>query len=321
MDLFSPLLSQMVFLFAFIAIGFIFAKWKFVPDDSARVLSRLENLLFIPALVMGTFITNCTVDTLGSMWKLLVMSFATAAVLIPLSLLCARLVFKENYLRKIAVYGLSFSNFAYMGNAIVSAVFPSIFSDYLIFCLPFWLLIYLWGVPVLLISGSGEEKHTFKDSLKNLVNPMLIATLIGIVLGLTGWGLKLPSAVLSVINVSGNCMSPVAMLLTGMTLGKLDILALIKKWRIYLMSALKLAVYPLICILVFLVLPRNEFINETFLTCALCVAAMPLGLNTIVVPAGYGKDVSDAAGMALVTHVLSIVTVPLIFMLFQAAIL
>lgn len=50
MDLFAPLLSQMVFLFAFIAIGFILAKWKFIPDDSSRVLSRLENLLFIPAL-------------------------------------------------------------------------------------------------------------------------------------------------------------------------------------------------------------------------------------------------------------------------------
>ncbi len=321
MDLFAPLLSQMVFLFAFIVVGFIFAKWKFIPDDSARVLSRLENLLFIPALVMGTFITNCTVDTLGKMWKLLTMSFASLVVLIPLSLLCAKLVFKENYLRKIAIYGLTFSNFAYMGNAIVSAIFPEIFSDYLIFCLPFWLLIYLWGVPVLLISGSGEEKHSIKDSLKNLANPMLVATLIGIVLGLTGWGLKLPSAVLNVINVSGNCMSPVAMLLTGMTLGKLDILALIKKWRIYFMSGLKLVVYPLLFILVFLALPRNAFINETFLICSLCVAAMPIGLNTIVVPAGYGKDVSDAAGMALVTHVLSIITIPLIFMLFQAVIL
>lgn len=321
MDLFTPLLSQMVFLFAFIAIGFIFAKWKFVPDDSARVLSRLENLLFIPALVMGTFITNCTVETLGKMWKLLLMSFITLAVLIPVSLVCAKFIFKENYLRKIATYGLSFSNFAYMGNAIVSAVFPSIFSDYLIYCLPFWLLIYLWGVPVLLISGSGEEKRSIKDSLKNLVNPMLVATLIGIALGLTGWGRKLPSAVLSVITVSGNCMSPVAMLLTGMTLGKLDVLALIKKWRIYVMSGIKLVAYPLLFILVFLVLPRNQFIDTTFLTCALCVAAMPLGLNTIVVPAGYGKDVSDAAGMALVTHVLSIITIPLVFMLFQAVIL
>ncbi len=321
MELLAPLFSQMIFLFAFIAIGFIFTKWKFIPDQSSRVLSRLENLLFIPALIMGTFITNCTIDTIGRMWKLIVMSLAMLAVIIPLSLIFAKFIFKENYLRKVAVYGLTFSNFAYMGNAIVAAVFPQYFSDYLIFCLPLWLGIYLWGVPVLLISNSSGEKHHLKDSLKNLANPMVVATLIGMVLGLTGWGLKLPSAVLDVITVSGSCMSPIAMLLTGMTLGKLDIFSLVKKWRIYILSVVKLVVFPIVFILIFLILPRNEFINESVLICSLCIAAMPIGLNTLVVPAGYGKDVSDAAGMALITHVLSIVTIPLIFMLFQTVIL
>ena len=44
---------------------------------------------------------------------------------------------------------------------------------------------------------------------------------------------------------------------------------------------------------------------------------MPLGLNTIVVPAAYGKDTSVAAGMALVSHLLSCITIPVIFMLYE----
>jgi predicted permease len=43
---------------------------------------------------------------------------------------------------------------------------------------------------------------------------------------------------------------------------------------------------------------------------------MPLGLNTVVIPAAYGRDTSVAAGMALVSHVFSLVTVPLMLMLF-----
>jgi predicted permease len=43
--------------------------------------------------------------------------------------------------------------------------------------------------------------------------------------------------------------------------------------------------------------------------------AMPLGLNTIVVPGAYGKDTTDAASMALISHILSIITIPIIFML------
>ena len=201
--LFQAILEQMIFLFAFIVLGFIFAKGKFVPDNAAQVLSRLENLLFIPALVLGTFIKNCTIADLSRMWKLLVMSFAVLAVLIPLAIFVAKLCFKENYLRKVATYGLAFSNFAYMGNAVVSGVFgETVFADYLVFCLPLWLGIYLWGVPVLLISGSSEngEKVKFKDTLKNFLNPMLICTFIGIAIGLTGLGAKMPKSIVSVID-------------------------------------------------------------------------------------------------------------------------
>ena len=35
------------------------------------------------------------------------------------------------------------------------------------------------------------------------------------------------------------------------------------------------------------------------------------------VPAAYGKDTSTAAGMALVSHLLSILTIPLIFILLK----
>ena len=313
----------MLFLFAFIVLGFIFAKWKFVPDQSAAVLSKLENLLFIPALVMGTFIKYCNPQTLSSVWKLLAMSAALLVVLIPLSIFVAKLCFKENFLRNIATYGLAFSNFGYMGNAIVSAVFPGIFFDYLIFTLPLWFTIYLWGAPVLLILGSsdGEKKQTLGDRFKAFLNPMFICMFIGLFLGLTGWNAFLPVSIVSVIDVAGSCMSPVAMLLTGIVIGKCDVLKLLKKWRIYVLSVIKLFAYPLLYVLVFAIIPQSSFVSETFLICGMCFACMPMGLNAIVVPAAYGRDTSDAAGMALVSHLLSVISIPLLFMLFHAVVL
>ena len=56
MDLFISTLSQMVFLFALIIIGFVVTKLGAVPTSAAGILSKLENNIFIPALVMGTFI-------------------------------------------------------------------------------------------------------------------------------------------------------------------------------------------------------------------------------------------------------------------------
>lgn len=319
--MFTSIFNQMIFLFTLIGIGIVLSRFKFLPDNASKTISKLENILFVPCLVMNTFIQNCNIKTLSSVSNILVLSFTMVFILMPISLLVAKLCFKEAHLRKIATYGLTFSNFGFMGNAIMIAIFPEIFFEYTVFSLPFYFMIYLWGVPVLLISDDSGEKVKLSARLKSFLNPMLIAMLIGMVLGLTGWGNALPSGITSVIKVSGDCMSPLAMLLTGITIGRSDIWALIKKWRIYLTSAIRLLAYPLVTLGVLMLLPQNDFFSVTFFKCAMCMSAMPMGLNAIVIPAAYGKDTSDAAGLALISHLFSVGTIPLMFTLLNALVL
>jgi predicted permease len=222
----------MVFLFAFILIGYFLAKFKVVPHGSAGILAKLENWLFIPALVMQTFIGNFTVSNLGVTWKLFVFGFIIDAVVIPLSILSARLAAKDSYTRKICIYGLCFSNFAFMGNAVVNAIFPDVFYEYIVFTLTLWIPIYLWGVPALLVSDG--EKKSLASRLKSFVNPMFIAMIIGMIIGITG--LDLPSSVDSVISTSASCMSPIAMLLTGFTVAEIDIKKTLSKLSVYTIS-------------------------------------------------------------------------------------
>ena len=311
MDLFLPTLNQMVFLFAFILIGYFLAKFKVVPHGSAGILAKLENWLFIPALVMQTFIGNFTVSNLGVTWKLFVFGFIIDAVVIPLSIVSARITAKDSYTRKICIYGLCFSNFAFMGNAVVNAIFPDVFYEYIVFTLTLWIPIYLWGVPALLVSDG--EKKSLASRLKSFVNPMFIAMIIGMIIGITG--LDLPSSVDSVISTSASCMSPIAMLLTGFTVAEIDIKKTLSKLSVYTISVLRLIVYPLIAIGIFAIIPLD--IPDSYVICAVCSIAMPLGLNTIVIPAAYGKDTSVASGMALISHILSIITIPVIFMLLR----
>ena len=319
--MFTSIFNQMIFLFTLIGIGIVLSRFKFLPDNASKTISKLENILFVPCLVMNTFIQNCNIKTLASVSNIVVLSFAMVFILMPISILVAKLCFKEAHLRKIATYGLTFSNFGFMGNAVMIAIFPEMFFEYTVFTMPFYFMIYLWGVPVLLISDDSNGKVTLGARLKSFLNPMLIAMLIGMVLGLTGWGNALPSGIMSVIKVSADCMSPLAMLLTGITIGQSDILALIKKWRIYLTSAIRLLAYPLATLGVLMLLPQNDFFSVTFFKCAICMASMPMGLNAIVIPAAYGKDTSDAAGLALISHLFSVGTIPLMFTLLNALVL
>lgn len=128
--------GQMLVLFSLIIFGYVLAKMKVVPDNSAIVLSKLENNLFVPALVLGTFVGNFTFEKLGTAWTLFLISFVICIIMMFLAIFISKCCTKDRYIRNIYTYGLAFSNFGFMGNAVVSAVFPDVFVDYLIFTMP-----------------------------------------------------------------------------------------------------------------------------------------------------------------------------------------
>ena len=317
MDLFLATLNQMGFLFLLIFIGFILVKTKILPEGSAKVLSRLESYFFIPAMVLLKFMKEFTIERLSTSWLTIVISFAIAFVMIPIVLLVSKLLTKNVTERNAYIYGLCFSNFGFMGNAVVQTLFPSIMLEYVIFTIPLWTLIYVWGVPFILTEredSKGENK--ILTSLKALVNPMFIALVIGVILGLTGVYPLLPDNffAVKVVEAGDMCMSPVAMLITGITFGTMNFKVVFKKPGIYIATVIRLVIIPFIMFGIFSLIP----VPETVFKCIMIVSAMPLGLNSIVVPASYGKDTSAAAGMALVSHLVSLATIPLFFMLVLA---
>lgn len=308
MELFNTTLNQMAFLFLLILIGYGLRKSNFLPDNTAKVLSKLENAIFIPALVLRTFVENFTIEKLASAGSIFSVSLVIAIIMILVAIGISKCCTKDRYIQKIFTYGLAFSNFGFMGNAVVSALFPNIFFEYLIFTLPLWSMIYIWGVPTLLLSET-DTKQTIKDRLRAFVNPMLISMLVGMIIGIAG--IKLPGWFSSAVSSSADCMSPIAMLLTGITVAASDLKKILTNVRIYIVSVIRLIVIPLIFIgILYFVKPDN-----TLAICAVCSVAMPLGLNTIVIPNAYGKDTTVAAGMAVISHLMSCITIPLIFML------
>lgn len=310
MTIFWATLNQTAFLLLFVIMGYILSYGKFVPANTHGILSKLENYIFIPALVLGTFINNFSIEKISTAGEVFLGSFLLEIIVIPISLLLVKIFSKDKYEQQIVLYGLCFANFAYMGNAVVSALFPEIFMEYLIFILPLWIFIYLWAVPTLLM-GEDTEKQSLGKRMKSIVNPMFICMMIGMVIGLVQ--IPVPGFVASAITTAGNCMSPIAMLITGMTIAQSKVGDILKIKSVYISTFLRLLVFPLCFLAVLSIIP----IPETLAICALCSLAMPLGLNTIIIPSAYGKDTSLAAGMALVSHVLSCLTIPVIFMLFE----
>lgn len=312
MKLFLATGNQIIFLFILILIGFFLSKMNILPDGTSKVLSLLENNVFMPALVAGTFISNFTVEIIKTAGALFAFSFAWLIVIIPLSIFIPKWLVKDEHIRNIYTYGLAFSNFGFMGNPVVLALFPDIFMEYLIFTLPLWIVIYLWGVPQLLLPKT--EKNGIIARLKRFLNPMVLGMIVGMIIGISG--VTLPSPITSVIQTLGDCMSPVAMLLTGVTVAKINLKKVLADYTIYIVSVIRLLAIPLAFIGLFALWNPNE----TVVICTICSLAMPLGLGTIVIPSAYGKDPTTAAGMTMISHLLSCITIPIVFLLLQLVI-
>lgn len=305
-DVFLATLSPMMVLFMCIIIGFILNKKKICPPNAATVLSRMETYVLVPALVINTFMNNCTVTSLAKSYSVMIYAAIILVVAMVIAIPLSKVFVKDGYVRNIYKYALVFGNCGFVGNAVALALMGDEgLYKYLLFTLVLNVIIYLWGYPML--TGQKGGKHM----LKNLINPVFIAMAVGIFLGITGVGQALPSFFGTTVSNLGACMGPVAMILTGFVIADYDFVTLFENKKVYAATFLRLIVLPLI----FLVLLKLIGAGRDIMFFCLFAFAAPLGLNTVVFPASVGGDTSTGAAMAVISHTLCVITIPLLYTL------
>ena len=312
MNVFFATLSPMMVMFICIVIGFILNKKKIVPENTATVLSKLENYVLVPALIINTFMNYCTVASVKEQYSLILFSVIALFIAILIAVPLSKVFTKEEYKRNIYKYALTFGNFGFMGNAIV----PAILGDetlyfYMLFTLPLNIAVYTWGVMILVPKGETKTKW-----YKSLLNPIFISVIIGAFLGLSGLNKFVPGFLATSITNLSACMGPLAMVLTGFVVGDYNVLLLLKDKKVYVSTFLRLLVLPALFVTVLKLLGSD---NLT-LTLALFAFATPLGMNTVVFPAAYGGDTKTGASMAMISHTLCVITIPIMYALLSSVI-
>ncbi len=311
LETFFATLSPMFVMFLCIVIGYVLRAKNILPENSGTVMSKLETYAFVPALVISNFMTNCSVASISKNYIITLYSVLALVVAISIAVPLSKVFQKKDYYKRhIYEYALTFGNFGFMGNAIVPAVLgqydAEILYKYLLFTLPLNVAVYTWGMVLMI--PKGEEKQ---NPLKNLINPPCIAIVVGVVLGVTGATKFMPEFVVTTINTLKACMAPVAMLLTGFIIGGYSLKPLLRHYKIYIVTALRLVVIPIAILAVLMLCKAPDLV----IVLALFAYATPLGLNTVVFPAAYGGDAKTGASMALISHTLCVVTIPIMFTL------
>ena len=311
----------MLYLFMCIAIGFSLRKTNAIPDGSGPVLAKLENWVFCPALSFMTAATYFRPYNISIHGINIALSCVIAAFALAVAILLSRVFVREAvYERGVYAYALMFGNFGFVGDPLVIALFgDEFFAYYKLFTLPLSILCYVWGISVLVPKNQSDTG--FKVIMKRILTPPTVALFIGIVIGLTDSLEYFPEFLLMGLNNLKNCMGPVAMVLAGITIAGFDLKKMLTNKKVYLATALRLTVLPAVILGVLwgiITLANRTFnmdIGNDAIIFAFFAYATPLGMNTIVFPQAYGGDPKTGAAMAMISHTLCVISIPIMYSL------
>ena len=315
MEMFYLTLRQMLMMFSLIAVGFILRKKGVLPENSDKTMAKLETFIFVPALSMFTQMTKCTVESFKENYVLifygLIIVLCAIAVSYPLSRLFVKKGEEKSYQRNIYKYALTFGNYGFVGNFIILGVWGTdFFYKYSLFVFLVGVFCSGWGMYILIPKDKGAS--LLQNLKKGLIQPPLIALVIGMAIGLLNLSQYIPDFIITALDNAGKCQGPVAMVLAGVVIGGYNFKKLLTNVKVYVATLLRLIVIPG-CIMLIL---RLFGTSEEIMTLALIAFAAPLGLNTIVYPAAFGGETETGASMAMISHTLSVITIPLMYLVF-----
>lgn len=316
MDIFYLTLRQMLMMFTLMVVGFFLRKKKILSDVSYVTMAKMETWVFVPALSLYTQITKCTVQAFAAnsvliLYGLIIVLLSILAAY-PLSKLFVRNhkeTPEKTYERNVYKYAMTFGNYGFMGNFIILGIWGNdVYYQYSMFTFMVSILCTTWGLYILI---PKEEGGRLKNLKKGLLTPPMIALATGMIIGLTGLSSYVPDFLISAFDSASKCQGPVAMLLAGFVIGGYNIKELLLNKRVYIATFLRLIVLPAVIVFALKIFGTPKEV----MVLALIAFATPLGLNTIVYPAAYGGDTKTGASMAMISHTLSVITIPLMYLL------
>ncbi len=299
--------SNIIVLFAFIAIGYWLKKSGKIANTFNKGLSNLVVYIFLPFLTFGSMAKNFNVEVLVEKYTLLIASSALLGLFFIIAFIFSRILAKNQNTRDVYMYSFTFPNASYFGNPLIIALFGELmFFEYMIFCIPVLILTYTFGVYIL------NPNREFTP--KTLLNPILVSLILGMAVG--ALNIPIPSVIQTVIDTGADCMAPAAMILTGVVFASNDVRKMISNPRVYIACAIKMLLIPIIAVFVIV----RMGISENIATMVIITMTLPTGLNSIVFPEAYGGDSQTGAQLCFVATLTSSVAISFVLALYQALI-
>ncbi|MFI0462765.1 MULTISPECIES: AEC family transporter [Saccharopolyspora] len=287
---------------AIVLIGYLLGRGELLGENAREALTRLSFYVGTPALLLQ-MLSESDVSIIFSTPLLVsaLSTFAAAGLFVLVGLL------RRWNIRRTTIGALcsSYVNAGNLGIPIAVYVLgdASLIAPVMLFQL---LVMTPIGLTVIDFSQGGERSSAWLRILAPFRNPIVICSLIGVAISLSGW--RIPPPVLEPITLLGHLSVPTVLLAFGISLRGSSLPAGgAERWPVLLSVGLKSVVHPVIA----WAIGAGLFgLEGATLFAAVVISALPAAQNLFVYASRYNVGVRLARESILLSTILS---VPVLF--------
>ena len=300
-------LEVMVMLFTMVILGYTACKLGYMGDKFDKKLSSIVVDITCPLLVLSSVMGDEMPDR-SLILPLVGVGFLTYIILLVFGFWVPRFISKNHDDQGMIGFSLMFANVGFIGYPIVASIFgPKAVFYAALLNVPNTFFIFTAGV--MLVKG---EYGIRQFNPKVLLSPALIGAFIAALL--VAFGVHTPEMIARPITMVGNITVPAALMIIGSSMARLPLREIIGSSKVYATSFLRLVIVPLSVYFLFRLCGVNTLINNINTV----VIAMPVASFGTMFCMKYGRNPSLMTEATFITTLFSIITIPLITLLFGA---
>ena len=297
-----------------IAIGYYLTSKNWFNEDTSKSFAKLVTNVSLPAYMISNLMGNFNKSKLECLAAGLWVPFLSISLCILLSLVFSKMLkIKEG--RKGTFESMFFnSNTIFVGLPINLALFGDK-------SIPYVLLYYIanttffWTLGVYFISKDSRDNSSGSKTgfnvIQKIISPPLLGFIIAIILILLN--IKLPGFIMDTCKYLGQLTTPLSMIFIGISIYFVKLRDIKLNKDIVGVLSGRFIISPLTMLLIVYFLPIPSLMKKVFIV----QSAMPVMTNAPIIAKAYNADSSYAAVAATVSTILSMVTIPVMMVLFQ----
>lgn len=302
MNIVSIVFGQIVMMFLMMAVGAGAYKTGLVTEKGSAELSNITLYLVIPFVVLTSF----QIDFDANIFHGIVITFVLGIIAHGLAILLSYGLVRGRDQNRTALerFSVVYPNCGFMGIPLAQAVLGSKGVIYITAFIAAQNL-FIWSHGVASMQGSFK-----KESIKEVFKaPVMIATFVGLLCYLLQ--IKFPALVFRPLKAIADMNTPLAMMISGTAIAQTNLLKILSKPRIYILTVLRLLVVPFVMFLILIFVPVSKDLKILSL---LATSASTAAITTMFA-VKFKKDVGYAAELFAISTIAAIATLPLMISL------